>query len=223
VLHRVCDEGGGTVLSLFASTLDDIKDAIHNHLSAMGTAERIAAINELRGVLHELSPFRSEPVDFVQWVPAEQVTANDYNPNAVAPPEMRLLYTSIREDGFTQPIVSSHDTQNKQYIVVDGFHRNRVGKERRDIKERIHGYLPIVVIDKPLEERMASTIRHNRARGKHAVTPMSDLVATLYRGGWADDRIAKELGMELDEVLRLKQITGLPEIFADREYSRAWE
>lgn len=211
------------MLSLFASTLNEIKESMRNHLNAMGTEERIAAINELRGVLHELSPFRAEPVDFVQWVPAEQVTANDYNPNAVAPPEMKLLYISIREDGFTQPIVSSHDVQNQQYIVVDGFHRNRVGKEHRDIRERLHGYLPVVTIDKPLDERMASTIRHNRARGKHAVSPMSDLVATLYRGGWADDRIAKELGMELDEVLRLKQITGLPEIFADREYSRAWE
>lgn len=211
------------MLSLFASTLNEIKESMRNHLNAMGTEERIAAINELRGVLHELSPFRAEPVDFVQWVPAEQVTANDYNPNAVAPPEMKLLYISIREDGFTQPIVSSHDVQNQQYIVVDGFHRNRVGKEHRDIRERLHGYLPVVTTDKPLDERMASTIRHNRARGKHAVTPMSDLVAALYRGGWADDRIAKELGMELDEVLRLKQITGLPEIFADREYSRAWE
>lgn len=211
------------MLSLFASTLNEIKESMRNHLNAMGTEERIAAINELRGVLHELSPFRAEPVDFVQWVPAAQVTANDYNPNAVAPPEMKLLYISIREDGFTQPIVSSHDVQNQQYIVVDGFHRNRVGKEHRDIRERLHGYLPVVTTDKPLDERMASTIRHNRARGKHAVSPMSDLVAALYRGGWADDRIAKELGMELDEVLRLKQITGLPEIFADREYSRAWE
>ncbi len=209
--------------SLFASTLDDIKDAMRDTLSIMDVEERVAAINELRGVLHELSPFREEPVDYVQWIPAEQVTANDYNPNAVAPPEMRLLYISIREDHFTQPIVSTHDIENNQYIIVDGFHRNRVGKEYRDIRERLHGYLPIVTTDKPIDERMASTIRHNRARGKHAVSPMSDLVAALYRDGWPDDRIAKELGMELDEVLRLKQITGLPEIFADREYSKAWE
>ncbi len=211
------------MLSLFASTLDDIKASMRDTLGAMDTEERIEAINELRGVLHELSPFRAEPVDYVQWVPAEQVTANDYNPNAVAPPEMRLLYISIREDHFTQPIVSARDAENNHYIIVDGFHRNRVGKEYRDIRERLHGYLPIVTTDKPLAERMASTIRHNRARGKHAVSPMSDLVAALYRDGWPDDRIAKELGMELDEVLRLKQITGLPEIFANREYSKAWE
>lgn len=222
MLHRVCDEGGGTVLSLFASTLDDIKDAIRTRVSVMDTGERIATLNELRGLLHELSP-QTEPVDYVQWVPANKVVANEYNPNKVAPPEMRLLHISIQEDGYTQPIVCFYDGDNDQYVVVDGFHRTRVGTEKRDIRERIHGYLPVVVIDKPLDERMASTIRHNRARGKHAVSPMSDLVATLYRGGWADDRIAKELGMELDEVLRLKQITGLPEIFADREYSRAWE
>lgn len=131
-------------------------------LSIMDIEERVAAINELRGVLHELSPFREEPVDYVQWIPAEQVTANDYNPNAVAPPEMRLLYISIREDHFTQPIVSTHDIENNQYIIVDGFHRNRVGKEYRDIRERLHGYLPIVTTDKPIDERMASTIRHNR-------------------------------------------------------------
>jgi ParB-like chromosome segregation protein Spo0J len=222
VLHRVCDEGGGTVLSLFASTLDDIKDAIRTRVSVMDTGERIATLNELRGLLHELSP-QTEPVDYVQWVPANKVVANEYNPNKVAPPEMRLLHISIQEDGYTQPIVCFYDQSKDEYVVVDGFHRTRVGTEKRDIRERIHGYLPIVVIDKPLDERMASTIRHNRARGKHAVSPMSDLVAALYRGGWADDRIAKELGMELDEVLRLKQITGLPEIFADREYSRAWE
>jgi ParB-like chromosome segregation protein Spo0J len=210
------------VLNLFTSALDELKDALRNHLSGLGMEERITALNELRGLLHELSP-QTEPVDYVRWVPAGKVVANEYNPNKVAPPEMRLLHISILEDGYTQPIVCFYDQDNDQYVVVDGFHRTRVGTEKRDIRERIHGYLPIVVIDKPLDERMASTIRHNRARGKHAVSPMSDLVATLYRGGWADDRIAKELGMELDEVLRLKQITGLPEIFADREYSRAWE
>lgn len=210
------------MLNLFASALDELKDAMRNHLSAMSTEERIAALNELRELLHELSP-QTEPVDYVRWVPADKVVANEYNPNKVAPPEMRLLHISIQEDGYTQPIVCFYDQSKDEYVVVDGFHRTRVGTEKRDIRERIHGYLPVVVIDKPLDERMASTIRHNRARGKHAVSPMSDLVATLYRGGWADDRIAKELGMELDEVLRLKQITGLPEIFADREYSRAWE
>lgn len=210
------------MLNLFTSALDELKDALRNHLSGLGMEERITALNELRGLLHELSP-QTEPVDYVRWVPAGKVVANEYNPNKVAPPEMRLLHISILEDGYTQPIVCFYDQDNDQYVVVDGFHRTRVGTEKRDIRERIHGYLPIVVIDKPLDERMASTIRHNRARGKHAVSPMSDLVATLYRGGWADDRIAKELGMELDEVLRLKQITGLPEIFADREYSRAWE
>lgn len=186
--------------------------------------EKIRAINEIKIKLHEISPFKNEPVDCVLWVPADQVEANDYNPNTVAPPEMKLLQLSIREDGYTQPIVA-YGT-NDYYEVVDGFHRNRVGKECNEIKERIHGYLPITIINPDREDksdRIASTIRHNRARGKHQVTAMSDIVLELSRRNWSDQKIAKELGMEPDEVLRLKQITGLAELFADQEFSEAWE
>lgn len=187
-------------------------------------AERIEAINSIKRMLKEVSPFVTEPVECVQWVPSNLVFANDYNPNSVAPPEMELLHTSIQEDGYTQPIVVwQHDGM---YEVVDGFHRNRVGKEYADIAERIHGYLPVVIINNDREDkgdRIASTIRHNRARGKHKVEAMSDIVIELKRRNWSDKKIGKELGMDPDEVLRLTQITGLAEMFSDKDFSRAWE
>lgn len=209
-------------MNMFALEFKQRAEETLKYLEYLNEDEKIDALNWLKQKSAEYSPLR-EPVDVVQWVPADQVVANEYNPNKVAPPEMRLLHLSIKEDGYTQPIVCYYDKEQEKYIVVDGFHRNRVGKEKRDIRERIRGRLPVVVIDKPIEDRMASTIRHNRARGKHAVSPMSELVAILYRRGWDDGKIAKELGMEIDEVLRLKQVTGLPDIFKEHEYSRAWE
>jgi ParB-like chromosome segregation protein Spo0J len=160
---------------------------------------------------------KSHPVSLVLWVPAELVQANDYNPNAVAPPEMRLLERSIEADGYTQPIVTWL-REDGVYEVVDGFHRNLVGKKRK------LSHLPVVVVGKGDKgDRIASTIRHNRARGKHQVDAMSDIVLDLSRRNWSEEKIAKELGMEADEVLRLKQITGLAEMFADKEFSEAWE
>lgn len=193
-------------------------------LSIESIEERAAAINEIKRMLKEVSPFATEPVECVQWVRSDLVFANDYNPNSVAPPEMELLHTSIQEDGYTQPIVVwQHDGI---YEVVDGFHRNRVGKEYEDIRERVHGFLPVVVINDDREDkgdRIASTIRHNRARGKHKVEAMSDIVLDLKKRNWSDAKIAKELGMDADEVLRLAQIQGLAEMFADRDFSQAWE
>lgn len=202
----------------------DFKSIKEELLSIESIEERAEAINDIKKMLKEVSPFSAEPVECVQWVKSELVFANDYNPNSVAPPEMELLHTSIQEDGYTQPIVVwQHDGI---YEVVDGFHRNRVGKEYADIKERIHGYLPVVVINNDREDkgdRIASTIRHNRARGKHKVEAMSDIVLELKKRNWSDTKIAKELGMDADEVLRLAQIQGLAEMFADREFSQAWE
>ena len=184
---------------------------------------KIEKINELRRELKKISPFNHEPVDCVQWVKQDLVKANDYNPNSVAPPEMELLHTSIKEDGYTQPIVVyAHDGI---YEVVDGFHRNRVGKECEDIRERVKGYLPVVVINKDVSDknqRIASTIRHNRARGKHQVQAMANIVLDLRRRNWSNEKIAKKLGMDADEVLRLSQVTGLAELFKDREFSQAW-
>ncbi len=162
------------------------------------------------------------PVYQVIPVPIEKVKPNNYNPNAVAPPEMRLLYESIREDGYTMPIVCYYDRAKDQYIIVDGFHRYRTMLEHRDIYEREGGMLPVTVIDKPIDQRMASTIRHNRARGSHDVDLMSNIVRELHELGRSDAWICKHLGMDKDEVLRLKQITGLAELFRDVKFGKAW-
>lgn len=186
--------------------------------------EKVDAINKIKIALHDISPMKTEPVDCVIWVKREQVHANDYNPNSVAPPEMDLLRVSIMNDGYTQPVVTF--PENGKYTVVDGFHRTRVSKECADIAEKLHGYTPITIIRESQEDRgdrMASTIRHNRARGKHAIDSMSNIVIELKKRNWADEKIAKQLGMEADEVLRLCQISGLAEIFKDKEFSQAWE
>ena len=199
--------------------------SIFSNLGELDLDERINAINEIREALREFSPFKTEPVDCVRWVKSDEVTANDYNPNSVAPPEMKLLEHSITEDGYTQPIVSwLRDDSVRE--VVDGFHRHRVGKESPTVRARVHGYLPVVTIngtrlDKG--DRMAATIRHNRARGEHRVESMADIVVELKRRFWSDEKIATELGMEPDEVLRLAQVTGLAGMFADREFSEAWQ
>lgn len=195
-----------------------------DELQYLPIEERVEAINAIRAALHTYSPFAGEPVDCVRWVKSDAVTANDYNPNSVAPPEMELLRHSIAEDGYTQPIVSW--SRDGVYEVVDGFHRHRVGKECKEIQARVHGYLPLVVINSEREDkgdRIAATIRHNRARGKHKVDAMSDIVIDLKRRNWSDEKIGRELGMDQDEVLRLTQIAGLAEMFADRDFSEAWE
>jgi len=187
--------------------------------------KKVEALNNLKVEMHEISPFNSEPVDCVLWVKNDTVGANDYNPNNVAPPEMELLRLSISNDGYTQPIVSM-DNQDGTREVIDGFHRNRVGKECADIQARVNGYLPVVTIrdsQAGLNDRVASTIRHNRARGKHRVDSMSEIVADLKKRNWSDKKIGVELGMDQDEVLRLAQITGLTELFKDKQFSQAWE
>lgn len=193
------------------------------YLDDLSIDQRIDEINRLRAEIHQYSPFKDEPVDFVRWVRCEDVHANDYNPNSVAPPEMKLLEHSILTDGYTQPIVT---WPNNGIEVVDGFHRHRVGKESELVRTRIHGYLPVVQINPSQldkNDRMAATIRHNRARGAHKVESMSEIIVELKRRFWNDERIAKELGMEADEVLRLQQITGLASLFADESFSEAWE
>lgn len=163
------------------------------------------------------------PVSQVQWVPIEKVFANDYNPNSVALMEMRLLYVSILHDNYTQPVVTIRDEERDRFIIIDGFHRYLVMKRHPDIYEKNHGLLPIVVIDKPLNDRMASTIRHNRARGKHSVDGMSRLVTDMLAGGWSDRRICAELGLEKEELIRLKHLTGYAAFFQNGQYSRAME
>lgn len=187
-------------------------------------AEQITVMNAAKLALHEHSPFHNEPVDCVLWIASETIHANDYNPNNVAPPEMKLLELSIASDGYTQPIVAWHEEDG--YEVVDGFHRHRIGTTSKKVRQRIQGYLPITVIRPDREgyaDRVASTIRHNRARGKHQIQAMSEIVVDLSRRNHSDEWIARELGMDPDEVLRLKQISGLAEMFADQEFSEAWD
>lgn len=192
-------------------------------MQQLSVEEKINNINQLKLLIKKYSPFFKEPVDCIIWVPKDDVKGNEYNPNKVAPPEMRLLECSIEEDGYTQPIVAWKESD--KYEIVDGFHRNRVGKECKDISARIHGYLPLAIINDEKTgkaERIASTIRHNRARGKHSVDAMSEIVLELKNRNWKNTRIAKELGMDEEEILRLTQISGLENMFTNEEFSKAW-
>ncbi len=205
-------------------TVEDALSKLVMAVEHLSEPEKIVALNQIRRTLHDLSPFKDQPVDLVLWVPSDEVHANDYNPNTVAPPEMELLELSIWEDGYTQPVVTWKDGNSTE--VIDGFHRNRVARESDRVSQRVRGYLPIVIANDQRTDRgdrIAATIRHNRARGKHQVGAMADIVLELKRRNWTDNKIAKHLGMEPDEVLRLSQITGLAEMFADREFSEAWE
>jgi len=165
----------------------------------------------------------NDPVDSVRRVPIDKVVANDYNPNSVATNEMKLLYTSINHDGYTQPVVTIYDPEQDKYIIVDGFHRYLTMKTNKDIYEKNGGMLPIVVLDKHINDRMASTVRHNRARGKHSVDGMGSMVFSMLENGWEDEQICNEIGLEEEELLRLKHITGFSKLFEDVEYKKSWE
>jgi ParB-like chromosome segregation protein Spo0J len=185
-------------------------------------AEKADLIQQLRDILHDLHPCKDMPVDFVRWVPIEKVCPNTYNPNSVAKVEMRLLHTSIAHDGYTQPVVTIYDPERDVFVIVDGFHRYYTMKTNKDIYDRCRGLLPIVVIDKSINDRMASTVRHNRARGKHSVGGMSSMVFAMLENGWEDAEICNELGMQPEELLRLKHVTGFSKLFEDAEYRKAW-
>lgn len=183
--------------------------------------EKISVINEVKILLHSHSPFNNEPVDCIIWVKNDKIIANDYNPNTMAPAEKRLLSHSMVTNGFTQPLVTIEC--GSELMLIDGFHRHLIGK--KNMKARLRGYLPVVMVNKNTTDtakRMAMTIRHNRARGKHAINAMSDIVRDLARLGWNDVRISEELGMDADEVLRLKQLSGLAELFSEEQFSEAW-
>lgn len=177
-------------------------------ISKMTVEQKLNAIEEIKKKLHEISPLNSQPINLVRWVPIDKVQANDYNPNSVAGKEMSLLYTSIKHDGYTQPVVTIYDEKIDKYIIVDGFHRYFTCKSKKDIQDRNHGLLPIVVLQKDINDRMASTVRHNRARGEHSLNGMSNMVYKMLKNGWADHEICNELGMEPEELLKLKHITG---------------
>lgn len=163
------------------------------------------------------------PVYNVKAVDIDKIQANSYNPNNVAPPEMKLLEKSIWEDGYTMPAVCYHLKEEDKYEIVDGYHRFTVLKTSKRIFEREKGKLPVVVIDKDESNRMASTIRHNRARGTHNIDLMSNIVSELTKAGMSDQWILKNIGMDADELLRLKQVSGLSELFKNKEFSKSWE
>jgi len=199
-------------------------NTILSYIDSLELNDKVDAINEIRFSIHLVSPFKNEPVDYVEWIPKEEMIANDYNPNKVAPPEMELLRKSIEHDGYTQPVVSWHEDGVRE--VIDGFHRTKVCNEFKDVSDRVHGHLPAVTIKDNCNgrnDRIASTIRHNRARGKHTVDGMSDIVIELKKRNWTDNRIGKELGMDPDEVLRLCQVSGLVDVFSDTDFSEAWD
>ena len=200
---------------------NNLKDALE--LAIVNSEDKIGTIETIKELIHKLSPLTAQPVDRIKWVPIEKVCPNDYNPNSVAKIEMGLLYTSIKHDGYTQPIVTIYDEENDKFVIVDGFHRYFTCLTNQDIRERNHGYLPIVVIEKDINDRMASTVRHNRARGKHSITGMSSMVFEMLQNGWKDEEICNELGMQPEEVLKLKHITGFSKLFSDTEYKRSWE
>ncbi|HCN76045.1 MAG TPA: hypothetical protein DIT13_02475 [Verrucomicrobiales bacterium] len=203
--------------------IERLRRALCAAIAELPQREQIHQINQTKIALHEISPFKAEPVDCVLWFPCDDITANDYNPNRVAPPEMKLLERSIEADGYTQPIVAMQEADKPVKTTVDGFHRGRIGKESKKIRERVHGHLPVVLINKDLSNRMAATIRHNRARGTHDIGLMSGIVAELVDCGMGDAWIMKNIGMDADELLRLKQITGLAALFKDQQFSKAWE
>lgn len=175
--------------------------------------------NEIVGALYETHPLKHNPVARVQFIDVDKIEPNDYNPNAVAKQEMKLLETSIDHDGYTQPTVTIYDKDKGKYVIVDGFHRYYVMKTSKLINERNGGKLPIVVLDKGINDRMASTVRHNRARGKHSLTGMGRIVMELAHNGMSDEQICNELGLEVDELVRLKHTTGIADLFKDSDYT----
>ncbi len=197
---------------------------LHDYLQSLAPDDKIDAINQFRQALHAESPFKDQPIDCVLWVKEEQISPNDYNPNNMAPQEKRLLTKSLEADGFTQPIVVV-EKKDHHYEIVDGFHRHLLSQSKATLKKRFHGYLPITQLEKcddSLPSRMAATVRHNRARGRHQISAMSDIVRELSQLGWSDEKMGQELGMDADEILRLKQINGLCEMFGNRQFSQAW-
>jgi ParB-like chromosome segregation protein Spo0J len=196
--------------------IDEILDKYKN----ADIHKKVEIYNELSQKLYDFIGL-NHPVLNIQLVPVEKVHANDYNPNKVAPPEMKLLKLSIKKDGLTMPVVACNN--KKEFEVVDGFHRRTHVANDKEINESLHGYIPISILNKSIEDRITSTVRHNIARGTHQVELSANLIVLLKKHNWTNARIGKELGMDADEVLRLKQITGIAELFADKKFSDSWD
>lgn len=206
-------------------TFDEINTSLRDLLSSLTKEQCIDVINRFRATLHEYSPFKNEPVDYVIWMKTTKIASNDYNPNNVAPVEKTLLNTSLIQDGFTHPIVATHDGGINKIVIIDGFHRFELSKKEGALNTRLNDYVPVVLMPHASQDktrRMAATIRHNRARGRHQINAIAEIVRELSLQGWDDKKISLELGMDADEVLRLRQVCGLFELFGNRQFSRAW-
>ena len=213
--------GGPQGSDPISGLMEQLRSAL---VAASGAAveDRVARYNALVAMAAEHVNL-PHPALGMQLVPVDTVQGNDYNPNKVAPPEMRLLQLSIAKDGMTMPVVVADDPESGNYTVVDGFHRTHVVKTVKTVRDSLAGYMPVVKLNKSIQDRITSTVRHNMARGTHQVELSAKLVTALKKHDWTNERIGMELGMDPDEVLRLKQITGLAEAFADKEFSRAWQ
>jgi len=201
--------------------IENIETSLLELVAGLEFKEKNRILNDILGIIHKISDI-PHPVGCVQWVPVEDVQANDYNPNSVAPIEMGLLYTSISKDGYTQPTVVIWDEEVKKYIIIDGFHRYFVMKSSPDIYAQTQGLFPVVVLEKDINERMAATVRHNRARGTHSVKGMSSMVFEMLKNGKSDVEICNELGMQPEELVKLKHITGYSKLYSNVEYNRSW-
>ena len=204
-------------------TRDELLQAVQTHFSGVDKSQYQQELAWLKSQLRTYSDKGHNPVDNVIWVNYNQVEANDYNPNAVAKREMKLLYTSIKHDGYTQPIVTIWDDKKQKYVIIDGFHRYASMVYNKDLRELNNDQVPIVVLDKDINDRMASTIRHNRARGKHSVEGMSNIVLQMLKNGGGDAEICNELGLETEELVRLKYVSGFAKLYEDKPFSQAWE
>lgn len=204
-------------------THQELLDALTSFLSSLPDKERQEEIRALKTAISGFSDKKHNPVDNVIWVNYNMVEANDYNPNAVARREMKLLHTSIIHDGYTQPIVTIWDKEKQKYVIIDGFHRFASMVYNKDLQELNNCQVPIVVLDKDINDRMASTIRHNRARGKHSVEGMSNIVLQMLKNGWDDAEICNELGLEAEELVRLKYVTGFAKLYENKPFNKAWE
>jgi len=203
--------------------LEQLKNELEKIIQYIKNSDkRIELLNEIIKKLYNTIGF-SHPVGCVQWIKIDKIFPNEYNPNSVPSKELELLYKSIKNDGYTQPSVVYYDRKKDKYIIVDGFHRYFIMKTNKEIYNTTGGYLPCVVLEKDINDRIASTIRHNRARGKHAIKGMINIVYELLNNGWSDDKIMEELGMEREELTRLKYISGFAKLFDGIDYSKAWE
>ena len=225
---------GEEMSTLFTNQIDSMVGqalSLADQIAALPLPDQVEALNRVRAALHIVSPFRDEPVDLVLWIPGDRVQPNDYNPNVVHKPEMALLHTSIEVDHMTMPLpthVAERDVDGLIHgerggTIVDGAHRRIVGTTNKTVTSRLHGYLPVAITHTYTEaDRMASTVRHNRARGVHKLDSMSDIVLSMLANGWTDDEVAKAMGMDADEILRMRQVSGIAKAFERPAYNRAW-